>query len=160
MLEKTEGTIKNGQSRDTGNVGHTRHRPVSLDCPFLIVPSVFSNIYLSCVLCAQRCQCLWIVHSWLSLRFSLTFICPVSCVPNVARTLATLGTQGTGQINVRENRRDNQEWTRHWQRWAHKTQDDDKQNTKTQHRKLKRWATLFHYSITTKTFSGLDYIYE
>ena len=22
MLEKTEGTIKNGQSRDTGNVGH------------------------------------------------------------------------------------------------------------------------------------------
>ena len=54
--------------------------------------------------------------------------------------LATLGTQDTGQINVRENRRDNQEWTiqRHWQRWAHKTQDDDKQNTKTQHRKLKR----------------------
>ena len=53
MLEKTEGTIKNGQSRDTGNVGHT------------------------------------------------------------------------GQINVRENRRDHQEWTiqRHWQRWAHKTQD-------------------------------------
>jgi hypothetical protein len=40
-------------------------------------------------------------------------------------TLATLGTQDTGQINVRENRRDNQEWTiqRHWQRWAHKTQD-------------------------------------
>ena len=23
--------------------------PVSLDCPFLIVPSVFSNVYLSCV---------------------------------------------------------------------------------------------------------------
>ena len=39
--------------------------------------------------------------------------------------LATLATQYTGQINVRENRRDNQEWTiqRHWQRWAHKTQD-------------------------------------
>ena len=28
MLEKTDGTIKNGQSRDTGNVGHTRHRIV------------------------------------------------------------------------------------------------------------------------------------
>ena len=25
-LEKTEGTIKNGQSRDTGNIGYTRHR--------------------------------------------------------------------------------------------------------------------------------------
>ena len=25
-LEKTEVAIKNGQSRDTGNIGHTRHR--------------------------------------------------------------------------------------------------------------------------------------
>jgi len=25
-LEKTEGAIKNEQSRDTGNIGHTRHR--------------------------------------------------------------------------------------------------------------------------------------
>ena len=24
-LEKTEGAIKNGQSRDTGNIEHTRH---------------------------------------------------------------------------------------------------------------------------------------
>ena len=78
----------------------------ALDCPFLIVvPSVFSNVYLSVSLdcpfviapsisCAQSWQCselsildcsfnlvcprltvLWIVHSWLSLRFSLTFIC-------------------------------------------------------------------------------------
>ena len=32
-------------------------------------------------------------------------------------TLVTLDTQNTGQINVRENRRGNQEWTvqRHWQ---------------------------------------------
>jgi hypothetical protein len=57
--------------------------PVSLDCPFLIAPSLFSNIYLSCVLCTQCCQFLWIVHFWLPLRYSLTFICPVSCVPNV-----------------------------------------------------------------------------
>jgi hypothetical protein len=28
----------------------------------------------SCVLCTQCCQCLWIVHSCLPLRFSLTFI--------------------------------------------------------------------------------------
>ena len=42
--------------------------PVSLDCPFLISPSVFSNVYLSClssscVLCTQCCQFLWIVYS-------------------------------------------------------------------------------------------------
>ena len=74
--------------------------------PFLIVPTVFSNVYLSVSLdcqflispsisCSQGLQCsglsildcsfnlvypkltvLWIVHSWLSsLRFSLTFIC-------------------------------------------------------------------------------------
>jgi len=36
------------------------------------------------------------------------------------------------RVNFRENRRANQEWTiqRHW---AHKTQDEDKQYTKTQH---------------------------
>ena len=45
-------------------------------------------------------------------------------------TLATLGIQDTGQINIRENRRGNQEWTiqRHWQHWVHKTHDEDKQN--------------------------------
>jgi hypothetical protein len=26
MLEKTQGQINNGQSRDTGNFGYTRHR--------------------------------------------------------------------------------------------------------------------------------------
>jgi hypothetical protein len=26
MLEKTEGSIKNGQSRETGNIGYTRQR--------------------------------------------------------------------------------------------------------------------------------------
>ena len=38
---------------------------------FLVV-SVFLST--SCVLCIQCCQYLWIVYSWLSLRFSLTFI--------------------------------------------------------------------------------------
>ena len=28
MLEKTDGTIKNGQSRDIGNVGQTIHREI------------------------------------------------------------------------------------------------------------------------------------
>ena len=34
--------------------------------------------------------------------------------------------------DIRENRRDNQEWTiqKNWQHWVHKTQDEDKQNKK------------------------------
>jgi hypothetical protein len=69
---------------------------VSLDCPFLIAPSVFSNVYfhlagvtsvsgwsiLDCtfgflyrLFSSCRCyKCLWMVHSWLHLRFSLPFI--------------------------------------------------------------------------------------
>ena len=39
--------------------------------------------------------------------------------------LATWGTQDTGQINIRENQRGNQQWTiqEDWQHWVHKTQD-------------------------------------
>jgi len=66
-------------------------------------------------------------------------------------TLTTLSTQDTGrrktkQINIRENRRGNQEWTiqRNWKHWIHKTQDEDKQNKKAQHRKLKRSLTRTH----------------
>jgi hypothetical protein len=40
----------------------------------LITPSVFSNVYLSCVLCTIGRQFLWIVHFWLPLWCSLTFI--------------------------------------------------------------------------------------
>jgi len=38
------------------------------------------------------------------------------------------------QINVRENRRGNQECTiqRYWEHWSHKSQNDDKEKT-TQH---------------------------
>ena len=49
--------------------------------------------------------------------------------------LATYGTRDTErrqakQINVRENRGGNQEWTiqRNWQHRVHKTQNEDKQN--------------------------------
>ena len=53
-------------------------------------------------------------------------------------TLERLGRQDTRrtnthnndkQINFRENRKGNQEWTiqRHWKDWEHKTQDEDKQ---------------------------------
>jgi hypothetical protein len=34
---------------------------VSLDCHFLNASSVFSNVYLFCVLCTLCCQFLWIV---------------------------------------------------------------------------------------------------
>jgi hypothetical protein len=52
---------------------------VSLGGPFLISPSVFSNVYMMLlvfVLCLvwPCCQCLWIVHSWFPLQFSLMFI--------------------------------------------------------------------------------------
>jgi hypothetical protein len=52
---------------------------ISVDCPFLVAPSVFSNVYLfclssSCVIYIRCSQFFWIVHSWLPLRFSLTFI--------------------------------------------------------------------------------------
>ena len=57
---------------------------VSLDCSFLIAPSVFSNVYLSCILCILCLQFLWIVYFLFRLRYSLMFICPVSCVPYVA----------------------------------------------------------------------------
>jgi len=52
---------------------------VSLYWPFLIAPSVFSNLYLSCVLYVQCCQCLCLIHSWLSIRLSLMFIYQKFC---------------------------------------------------------------------------------
>jgi hypothetical protein len=58
--------------------------PVSLNCPFVMAPLVFSHVYLSCVLCTICCPILWIVHLWLPLWYSLTFICPVSYVPYVS----------------------------------------------------------------------------
>jgi hypothetical protein len=45
-----------------------------LDCHFGFLYRLFTIYSLSCVLCTQCCQCLRIVHSWLSLRFSLLFI--------------------------------------------------------------------------------------
>ena len=38
------------------------------------------------------------------------------------------------EINVREKRSGNQQWTiqRHWQHWAHKAQDEDKLKNTTQ----------------------------
>ena len=57
----------------------------ALDCPFLIAPSMscaqsWQCSGLSILDCSFNLVCLtltvlWIAHSWLSLRFSLTFIC-------------------------------------------------------------------------------------
>jgi hypothetical protein len=84
MLEKIEVAIKNGQSRDTGNIGYTKHR-------------------------TNKC---YRKSKWQSRMDN-------------PETLATLDTQNTEQINVRENQSGNQEWTiqRHWQHWMHKIQD-------------------------------------
>jgi hypothetical protein len=72
MLENSEGVIKNNVASFSG-------------LSFFITPSVFSNIYLSCVLCTLCWQFLWIVFFLLPLRYS----------------------QDTGQIHVREHRRGN-----------------------------------------------------
>ena len=67
-----------------------RGLPMSLDCPFLVAPRfslTFICLSSSCFLCAEGCQCLWIVHSCFPLGFlSRLFVClrPVSCVPMVA----------------------------------------------------------------------------
>ena len=58
--------------------------PVSLDCSCFITLSVFYTIYLSCVLSTLCCPFLWIVHVLLPFRYSITFICPVSCLPYAA----------------------------------------------------------------------------
>jgi hypothetical protein len=54
-LEKPEGSIKNGQSKETGNTGFSNL------CPVSCVPNVASFF-------------LWIVNSWLPFQFSLTFV--------------------------------------------------------------------------------------
>jgi hypothetical protein len=52
------------------------HRPVTKTTKKIKFSVLCFLICLSssCILCAQCCQCLWIVHSWLPLRFSQTFI--------------------------------------------------------------------------------------
>ena len=54
---------------------------VSLDCPFLLAPSVFCNIYLSYVLCTLCCQFLWIVLFYLPFGIlqHLFVLCTLCC---------------------------------------------------------------------------------
>jgi hypothetical protein len=57
-------------------------------CLHIVGANTYCVVFLfclssSCVLCTLCCQFLWIVYIWLPLWYSLTFICPVSCVPYV-----------------------------------------------------------------------------
>jgi hypothetical protein len=113
--------------------------PVSLDCPFVlplrysltficpvscvpyvasfsglsffITPSIFSNIYLSCVLCILCCQFLWIVLFHFPFVFSNIYLSCVMCTLCCQSLWIVLlyypfGID-IGQINVREYRRGN-----------------------------------------------------
>lgn len=42
-------------------------------------------IYLCSISCAYYCLCLWIVHYWLTLRFSLTFVYIIQNCHNLTR---------------------------------------------------------------------------
>ena len=53
----------------------------------LIASLVFSNVYWSCVLYTLCCQFSGLSLLWLPLWYSLTFICPVSCIPYVVNSL-------------------------------------------------------------------------
>jgi len=54
-----------------------------------------------------------------------------------------LGVEITLSINVRKNRKGNQEWTikRNWQHLVHQTKGEGKQNKKTQYDKC--WTPLY-----------------
>ena len=62
------------------------------------------------------------------------------------QTLVVLGKQDTGLLNVREHRKRIQEWAiqRHWQHWAHKSQDEDKQNIKQTNKNTTKYKRLPH----------------
>jgi hypothetical protein len=107
-LEKTKGAIKNGQSRDTGNIGYTRHRT-----------KVREN---------QRGNQEWTIQTLTTLGTQDTG----QRLEKIKGTIKNGQSRDTGNIGytrnrtkVRENQRGNQEWTiqRHWQHWVHKTQD-------------------------------------
>jgi hypothetical protein len=122
MLEKTEGEIRNGQSRDTGNIGHTRYRTKTnktkqkqhskvdekhgphqkllyLVCPMLPVsldcPFFTEPLVFSSI---YFFTCLTISRST-----SVKFFSGKSEMDNL-ETLATLGTQDTGRRQTKRNK--------------------------------------------------------
>jgi hypothetical protein len=81
MLENTEGAIKNGQSRETGNIGQINVREYRRGNKKWTIKRNNTRRRKTKHLFALCCQFLWIVHFLLPLQYSLTFIClmlPVS----------------------------------------------------------------------------------
>jgi hypothetical protein len=72
-----KGTIKNGQSRDTDIIWAHKTQNEDKGTIKMGNQETIAPLSSSCDLCTQWCQCLLIVHSWLSLCFR-----SVSCVPN------------------------------------------------------------------------------
>ena len=90
------------------------------------------------VLASSECGISW-VRALVVSNFKTDYKISICCFSAKYAALSC-----TWKINVRETRRCNQEWTiqRHQlATLANKTQDEDKQNTKTQHRKLNREST-------------------
>jgi hypothetical protein len=109
-------------------------------CLVSCVPNVasVSGLSLSCVLCTQCCQCLWIVFVlclvYPMLPVSLDCLRLVSCETEdegIPETLATLGTQDTGQRQSRDtssigcSKHKTKTIQRHWKHWVHRTEDED-----------------------------------
>jgi hypothetical protein len=76
MLENTEGTMQKDNpeklaTKGTQDTGQINVRDVASfsGLSIFIAPSVFSNIYLSCVLCILCYQFLWIVHFYCTFGF-------------------------------------------------------------------------------------------
>ena len=61
--------------------------PLSFCLIFCFVFVLLLSLSSSCVLCVQCCRCLWIFHSWLARRVSLTFISGrvCSCTSGIRR---------------------------------------------------------------------------
>ena len=111
MLVKSEGAIKNGFFRDTGNIGHTRHMTNKLKRK----PSIMDTPETLATLSTQN------------KRQKKELVKTKGAIKN-GHSRDTGNIEHTKQRtnkNVRENRRGNQEWTlqRHWLHWAHKTQE-------------------------------------
>jgi hypothetical protein len=83
MLPVSQDCIRNGQSRETGNIGYTGHKSRTTNIREYRTSNQKWTIprSLTCVLCTLCCQFLWIVHFWLLVRYSLMFVvrdlCPV-----------------------------------------------------------------------------------
>jgi hypothetical protein len=95
--------------------------PVSLDCPFLIARSVFSN-----VCCPRLVSCVPYVASFSGLSISDTLENTERAIRNgQSRETANIGYTGhkSRTSNIREYRTSNQKWTiqKNWQHRVHRT---------------------------------------